>query len=99
MASALCRSRRAQAGSGGLPTACHEGSGSSRGAPVHDDDARIAGACRLARGGRGGWGGCGGGGGRGGGGGGGGGGRGVGAGSGPPPPGGRGGGGGGPRPK
>src|SRR3954463_15669739 len=44
IASALCRSRRAQAGSGGLPAACHPGSGSSRGAPVPDDDARIAGS-------------------------------------------------------
>src|SRR3954469_13718966 len=31
IASALCRSRRAQAGSGGLPAACHPGSGSARG--------------------------------------------------------------------
>src|SRR3954467_14414724 len=51
IASALCRSRRAQAGSGGLPAACNPGSGSARGAPVPDDDARIAGACRVARGG------------------------------------------------
>src|SRR3954451_19201576 len=51
IASALCRSRRAQAGRGGLPAACHPGSGSARGAPVPDDDARIAGACRVARGG------------------------------------------------